>query len=52
MSTTTALTIVNGAISDLGSTFSTLLPVIIPVVIVVGALFVALHWFYRAGKRR
>lgn len=50
---TTAISdIVEATVTELGTVFGTLLPIVIPVVIVVGALFVALHWFYRAGKRR
>lgn len=51
MDASTALTIVNGAISNLKDAFSSMLPNVIPTVIVVMVLFALLRWAFRSARR-
>lgn len=51
MDSTTALTIVNGAIANLKDALSSILPQVIPTVIVVLVLFALLRWAFGAARR-
>lgn len=51
MDSTTALTIVNGAIASLKDALSSILPNVIPTVIVVLVLFAVLRWAFGAARR-
>lgn len=52
MTGSTTVTLLSSAVTQLGTAFSTLLPIIVPVAIALAVLYAILHWLTGAARRR